>query len=88
MTVLSAAKAAGALVPLHPVSDQPEHRRPQADEERAALGVPAFLLVNCLGANPEPDAEQDGAERAGVEVPPTQAGLVNLPRKHQAPVPG
>jgi hypothetical protein len=39
------------------VADQPEHRGPQPDEEGAALGVPALVLIDGLGADPQPDAK-------------------------------
>jgi len=34
------------------VAHQPEHGRPQADEQGPALGVTALVLVNRLGADP------------------------------------
>ena len=38
---------------LHGAPDQPEHWRPETDEERAALRVTALALVDRPGANPE-----------------------------------
>ena len=49
------------------VADQPEHRGPEPDEQGAALGVAALFLRHGLGADPEADAEADGAQRRGVE---------------------
>jgi hypothetical protein len=43
------------------VVDQPEHRGPEADGEGASLGVPALVLADRLGADPEAEAEADAA---------------------------
>jgi len=53
--------------PLGVVAEQPEHGRPQADEQGAPLGVPALLLGDGLRADPQRDAEDDPAERGAVE---------------------
>jgi hypothetical protein len=37
---------------LERVADQPDRRRPQADEQRAAFGVAALVLVDGLGSDP------------------------------------
>src|SRR5215218_9416193 len=62
------------LPPFDRIADQPEHRRPEPDEERTALGIATLLLVHRLGADPERDAQPDRAERDDVEVPSTHSG--------------
>src|SRR5687768_7900860 len=64
------------------VPDQPEHGRPQPDEQRAPLGVPALLLIDRFRTDPEGDAEPDGRERCHVQVPAAQPGLVELLAQH------
>jgi hypothetical protein len=71
-----------SLVLLQRVPDEPEHRRPEADEERAALGVPAFLLVDGLGADPQRDAQADARERRGVRVPASQPCVMKRVCQH------
>jgi hypothetical protein len=41
------------------VADEPEHRWPEADEEGAAFGVAAFVLIDGFRTDPEADAEAD-----------------------------
>src|SRR4029078_7109934 len=60
---------ARALLKVDRVAYQPEHRRPEADEQRSPLGVSPLLLVDGLRADPERDAEVDRRERACLEVP-------------------
>ena len=57
-----------AFAAAHRVSDQPEHRGPEADEEGSAFGVGAFVLADRLGSEPEGDAEEDRSEGEAVEV--------------------
>src|SRR5688572_25311630 len=57
------------LVTLDGVADHPEHRRPQPDEQRPALGVPALLLIHRLRADPQRHAEPDRRQRSHVEMP-------------------
>src|SRR4051812_31452699 len=69
---LAAAEEAAALFLLlaaaQGVAHQPEHRRPEADEERPPFGVAAFVLADRLRPDPEDHAEHDRAEREQVEV--------------------
>jgi hypothetical protein len=55
------------------VTYEPEHRRPQADEQRAALGVATFVLSDRLRADPKHDAESNGPERARMEMLATES---------------
>src|SRR5439155_26384372 len=80
--VLEPAHGRSALVALDRVADQPEHRGPQPDEHGAALGVPARGLVDRLGADPQPEAERDEAQRRDVQVPPAKAELVEALAEH------
>ena len=73
---LAPAAPAAALVALDRVADEPEHRRPQPDEERAALGVAALVLVDGLGADPQPDAQARSSPARRVQVPAAQADVV------------
>src|SRR3954470_14104989 len=70
------------FVALEAVADQPEHRRPQADEQRAPLRVAALVLIDRLGADPQRDAEPDAPERGGVEGPAGEAGVMDRLRDH------
>jgi hypothetical protein len=63
-----AASISSLFFPAQCLADQPEHRRPEADEESSAFRVPPFVLADGLGANPEGDAKQDGADRERMEV--------------------
>jgi len=60
-------------VVLEAVADEPEHRPPQADEERAPLGVAALVVGNGLAADPEPDAQADRRERSDVQASAAEA---------------
>jgi hypothetical protein len=70
--------ATSHFFPTQRIADQPEHRRPEADEEGSAFGVPPFVLADCLGANPEGDAKQDGADREHIEVMTSRPQPVRL----------
>jgi hypothetical protein len=63
-----AASPLSQFLPTQRIADQPEHRRPEADEEGSAFGVSPFVLADGLGANPEGDAKQDGTDREHMEV--------------------
>jgi hypothetical protein len=76
------------LVLPYGASDQPEHGRPQTDEERAALRVPAFVLVNRSGTNPQADAQEDGQQADQLQVILPQTNVMKRPRKHGSSVPG
>ena len=67
------------LVPLDRVADQPEHRRPQAHEERPPLGVASLVLIDRLGPDPEADAQPDRGQRQRVQVPAPQPTLRAAP---------
>src|SRR4051794_24932332 len=73
---------------LERVADQPEHRRPQADEQGAPLGVAALVLVDGLGADPQADAEGDARERGAVAVPVTEPGAMECLVSMQRGYPG
>ena len=83
LSVASAARAA-----LERVADEPEHRRPQAHEQGAPLGVAALVLVDGLGADPQSDAEIDARERGCVVVPVTQPGAIESLGQHARALPG
>src|SRR5919202_1274888 len=68
--------AAAVLLALDRITDEPEHRRPQPDEQRPALRVAALVLIDGLGADPQADAQADRPEPDGVEVPAAQARVV------------
>ncbi len=40
------------FVILERIPDKPQHRRPQANEQRPALGVSSLLLIHRLGPYP------------------------------------
>src|SRR6185437_2110426 len=50
------------------VADEPEHRRPEADEQGPALSVATLVLVDGLGPDPQPDAQAYRPERRRVQV--------------------
>jgi len=60
------------------VADQPEHRRPEAHEQRPSLSVPAFVLAHRLCADPQDDAQGDRTQRHRVEGP---AARFDLPQR-------
>ena len=59
---LTAEKAAPSRFVAQGIADQKEGRWPEPDEERSALGVPALVLPDGLGADPEGDTEDDNAQ--------------------------
>src|SRR5919206_484346 len=77
----------GSLVALERVADEPEHRRPQPDEQRPALGVPALLLVDGLRPDPERDAEAYARGGRRLQVPAAQPGAVKWLGQHAARLP-
>src|SRR5215213_9427387 len=58
------------------VPDEPEHRRPQTDEQGSSLRVAALVLTDRLGADPQHDAERDGSQRGAVAAAADRAGVV------------
>jgi len=64
------------LVVLDAVADQPERRRPQADEQRAALGAAALVLADRLRPDPQADAQRDRTQGHELQVPAAQADAV------------
>ena len=70
------------------VADEPEHRRPQAHEQRAPLGVAPLILVDGLGADPERDAESDARDRGDVAVPAAESEVVQGLGQHGGRLPG
>jgi hypothetical protein len=44
--------------------DEPEHGRPEPDEQGPSFGISALVLSECLGANPKTDAQSYRAEAA------------------------
>ena len=85
--VLSA-QAPAWLAALERVADEPEHRRPQAHEQRSSLGVAPLVLVDGLGADPERDAESDARERGDVAVPAAESEVVQGLGQHAGRLPG
>src|SRR4051794_9370962 len=81
------AGAPGLLVALDRVADQPEHRRPQAYEQRPPLGVAALVLVDGLRPDPQADAQPDTGHRGAVEVVAAQADVMQLLREHATALP-
>jgi hypothetical protein len=53
---------------LDAVPDQPQHRRPEAHEERPPFRIAALILADRLRAHPEHDAEEDRGHREAVQV--------------------
>lgn len=72
---------------LERLADQVDRRRPEADEQRAAFRVPAFILVHRLGPDPEGDAQAHGAHRREVQVPPAHPDPVQLRDQHARRLP-
>jgi hypothetical protein len=70
------------LVALERVANLPERRRPQAREQRSALGVSPFVLVERLRPDPEHDAESNAAERCDMDMPATQPETVQARDEH------
>jgi len=85
---LSPASAPAPLAALKRVADEPEHRRPEAHEQRAPLGVAPLVLVDRLGADPECDAESDARERGDVAVPAAESEIVQGLGQHGGRLPG
>jgi hypothetical protein len=54
---------------LERIADEPQHRRPQPNEERAALGVSALALIVCLGPDPQADAQKYRPDRHQMQLP-------------------
>jgi hypothetical protein len=77
----------GSLPPLEDVTDEPEHRRPQPDEEGAALSISSFVLIYGLRPDPQAYAQNDRAERGELHVPAAQAGLMDAIDQHGARLP-
>jgi hypothetical protein len=69
------------------ISDLPERRRPQPHEERAPLGVAAFILVDGLRADPEPDAKPHRAERECVQLRASETRAIERVDDHASFVP-
>jgi hypothetical protein len=57
-----AASTPSQFVSTQRFANQPEHWRPQADEQSSAFRVSPFVLADGLGTDPEDDAEQDGPD--------------------------
>jgi hypothetical protein len=64
------------------IADEPNGRWPQTDEQGATFGIPAFVLVNGLGANPQANAQSNGAHREQLQVPAAQARAVEAVNQH------
>ena len=58
------------------VADQPQRRRPEADEQGAALCVAPLFLIDGLRPDPQGDAEAHGPERRAVQLPIAQSDPV------------
>ena len=78
---------ARALLKFDRVAYQPEHGRPEADEQGSPLRVSSLLLVNCLRADPERDAEVDRRERGHLEVPAAETHTNESLGQHSRPLP-
>src|SRR5690349_24724978 len=70
------------------VADQPDHRRPEADEQCPALGVAALVLIDRLGADPEADAQADAGHRRDLHLPRAQTAAIEEGRQHVSTLPG
>jgi hypothetical protein len=64
------------------VSDQPEHGRPQSNEECPALRIAPFVLTYRLCAHPEGDANPDAADGKRVEMLASGSPLVEVQPEH------
>jgi hypothetical protein len=64
------------------VSDQPEHGRPQSNEECPALSIAPFVLAYRLCAHPEDDAKPDAAHGKRIEVLASRSPLVEVQPGH------
>ena len=82
LSPLICAGGGALLLALERVSDQPDRWRPQADEQRSALGVTALVLIDGLGADPQNDAQSDGTEREALHVPGPKADCVEALGQH------
>src|SRR3954471_12690841 len=80
----SPAAAVVALGAAQRIADEPERRRPQPDEQGAALGVAALVLVDGLRADPQRDAQSDGAHRDELQVVAAQADRADGGDEHLA----
>ncbi len=79
--------ASALLAACERVPDQPEHRRPEADEERSPLRIAPLVLVDRLCTDPEADAEADRAERRGLELPGAKPEPMEKIQQHLVTVP-
>lgn len=64
------------------VSDQPEHGRPQSNEECPALRIAPFVLAYRLCAHPEDDAKPDAAHGKRIEMLASRSPLVEVQPGH------
>jgi hypothetical protein len=64
------------------VPDEPDHRGPEAHEQRTPFGISALILIDGLGADPQADAKPDRAQRQGLQVPGPKPGVVEALRQH------
>jgi len=64
------------------VSDQPEHGRPQSNEECPALRIAPFILAYRLCAHPEDDAKPDAAHGKRIEMVASRSPLAEVQPGH------
>jgi hypothetical protein len=55
------------------IADEPEHRGPEADEERSPLGISTLVLPDGFRTNPKAYAKSDRAQGGHVEVAASEA---------------
>jgi len=65
------------------IADEPEHRRPETDEDRPPLCVAALVLIDGLRAHPQTQAQRDRPKRPGVHRGVAQSGAIQEPGDHQ-----
>jgi hypothetical protein len=69
---------------LEGIADEPQHRRPQAHEQRPALRVSALTLIVCLRPDPEADAQKYGRHRDQVQLPTSQTDAMDQIDQHDS----
>jgi hypothetical protein len=69
---------------LERIAEKPQHRWPQPNEERAALGISPLALIVCLGPDPQADAEKHGPDRHQMQLPTSQAGAMYQIDQHDS----
>jgi hypothetical protein len=72
---------------LERLAEQPQQRRPKADEQSPAFGVTALTLIVGLGSDPEADTQGNGSRRTQMQVPASQADAMEEVDEHDRLLP-